>query len=541
MDLAEALIPDSEQRRPLERVCTLMRKQGVQRLLWHQHLECDRYFKTDYDGVHAEVRHIRSLDRRARVSVDQLTFSSTQDRWIAPPRRGKGAKPRRRDILGTCIVIRVESTKLGAHAYLFEAVFAAPSMQGNGQRHEILNTYIPVRSNTIVSMGRSKVELEAVFFCQQNSFSSVCAHSALRWAIWNNPLSDGAFQPKTSDMNRRARQVYGPSWPVGDGLTEDQCRAICKAYKTRLMVFGFDRRRNERISPYELAYMLADSALPTILVFRPSERQGRVRHMVPVVGHSINTDEWLPFSLRHYTELPRLRLRTRSKTFLPAVEWVPNLIIHDDLLGPYFALSASSLVDSRQKHGRYAGRLSAVWAVVPETFDASVSPIIAQEFAAAVFWGNWKSWITGIPAAWERRLRSRWGSARPRLNVNNLVLRTLWLPAAEYIKHLSRAVDHLGFKVTLGSADRATLRSYYPKGIWMAEISVPELYAGNRAKVGEIVLAADAGRSPPQPGTSAAPLSVRMFGKLMLEKETLELGLQSHVHVFRTGPLAEEY
>ena len=66
-----------------------------------------------------------------------------------------------------------------------------------------------------------------------------------------------------------------------------------------------------------------------------------VNHVVPVLGHTINSDLWTPEAERVYHE-------ELKKDYIHSSKWVDHFIIHDDNFGMYLCLPLDSLKTERR-------------------------------------------------------------------------------------------------------------------------------------------------------------------------------------------------
>jgi hypothetical protein len=83
---------------------------------------------------------------------------------------------------------------------------------------------------------------------------------------------------------------------------------------------------------------------------------------------------------------------------------------------------------------------------------------------------------------WARRLREYADSGR-------LVLRPVLLTAAQYSSHLSRISDWKGQKIRRDLISE--IKKFSSEKLWMIELSIPEVFAANKRKLGEVIVRAE--------------------------------------------------
>jgi hypothetical protein len=221
---------------------------------------------------------------------------------------------------------------------------------------------------------------------------------------------------------------------------------------------------------------------------------------------------------------------------------VPHLLIHDDLIGPYYSLSADSLlVGGRPSGAHRPGQIIEVWVVVPLNFDTKLSPYAAQMTGRVYFANYWKRCLAFASEPWKQRLLDRW-SGRSRDVLSNLVLRTTLVTADEYLGHLEKSSDHERRPVRLTKDIRRALERTYRKHkqMWLVEFSLPELLCGNRSKIGEILLPLSDGRKTralqiKRGRNLTFPLTLRMLGQVYAPVpawSVADIGIESHIPMF---------
>lgn len=537
--MAEDLIPSPDERRPLVRIFSLMRKASVAWLRYDQRItRAD--LRLHYPALWQEIQDLRKEEPKTRVQVTQLTFYRQR-----PRKRGGATREtavREPALLGTCILLRLNSPDgRKRRRYIYEALISADALAGGARGPDYV---VDLSSEcTLVVAGRYFSAL-ATYYAQQDGQRTVCAHACLKAAIWNSDPRDGSdwtFAPTTRWMNDIARQVAPPGWQPRKGMTPQQVKAICEELDLDLRIIPFTHFLSPGLSPYEVAYLYASSGFPTLLVFKPSHKADDVEHLVPILGHRANPGEWLPIALSLYEEMPPHGARSPFRNFLPSVEWVSDLLIHDDLLGPYFSLSAGGLPRRPDMTDDYCGHATAVWVIGPRGICEGAPPNLAQIHAGVLVPNLVRDLWRRCPAKWRARLQWRWGG-RGRRMATSLVLRTRFVTREDYVEHLRRSKDHLHNRSGLSARVGDQVAQLLPEDMWMVEYTLPELRSANSAKIGEVLFPFQIAPPAGAPSVLQAesgdqidqPVAHRFFGLLQLGADhELTLGFSSHIPFFR--------
>lgn len=427
--------PSEEAGAPIHRVCTLARKMGARSIVVE-----DALARPD---VIEEVEQLQACSRieAGEVRACSITFLAS---GVRPGRDFAGV--RAAAVIGqvTVVTFPVEGE---SRSYIFEAVLRLPGPKGGTE--QLLNNHVPVSGILPVSFGGVTHEIPSSYFCQQNGVSSICPHSAVRTLV-------RTLTPKTASVawlnefwgyDPGARKVT--TVQVGEALREFGLRSI--PYDPLKSPAGLDEG-------WDLPALLADSGSASLLVLS----EGATDHVIPVLGHTVNSDEWHPIG----TKLHKSGEEAVSSSSL----WTDHLVMHDDVLGPYYCLSRAGLLPGRD--AKLKPKLTI--AILPA--GVLVSPTQAEDFARQIV----GPFINAIDASgfgrgrWWRHLADR----RERR-----VFRTTLIDRDAYLATLTDG----------GATDtgRAELAAMLPERMWMAELSVPNLFLANRAKLGEILVSTE--------------------------------------------------
>jgi hypothetical protein len=403
-------------------------------------------------------------------------------------------KLRSRDFLAISTIINFNTPDKGWKSYIYSAIVTLPEIQCEIINYSIpesrwkdiffykpllallkrfndrystiplLNNYIHINKKFKCSIRLSEQEVHqfqiiGTYFCQQNAITSVCAHASLCASI--NTM---AFREENDifpeDINKIVSldHVNSKIGPGRMGLTTDEIELVLKkyGYSTILRDFSLDPDYDYK----DFVYRHIESKCPVFLVF--STRGGL--HIVPVLGHTLNTDMWKPEAESLYLNGGSGILNYKSSS-----AWVDHFIIHDDNFGMYFCLPIDAL---KQGIPPISGlEVKCAIAVIPE---GVTTPSWEAEKASAIVTQSYLKHMidSGFRLdEWSHRIAS---SPRP------VVHRTMLLSKDAYAISLDDA-DFMGNRFS--ETEKNVLLSDLPPFFWLSEISLPDLYLANRTKV----------------------------------------------------------
>lgn len=336
-------------------------------------------------------------------------------------------------------------------------------------------------------------QIQGYLYAQQNFLTNVCAHVALRTCAASfHPEGDMTYREinRILGINHRKRWVgesRGRKRPsLGGGLDTRQMVEVMEKAGARCIDVDYDKRLPQKPAPpppYEhYVYGSIESGFPAMLVFDTMEPE--ICHTVPVFGHTMNQDLWVPRAERHYfTVGPDTR-------FLLSDSWLASFIVHDDNWGSNFCCPKLFLKPlPHRKSGERAKRhpathhewLTRVIATLPQHVE--LNPVHAESYGADCLFAMLKQAPKDSPA-WSKRLLQHQKKGM-------IVLRALLVSGSEYAAHLRSMRGwrqaQISARVTraleegLGADDK----------FWMIEFSIPELFATNLRKLGEVLLFSD--------------------------------------------------
>ena len=406
------------------------------------------------------------------------------------------------DLLGYAIIKHdcIAGSFSGWH--IFESVF---------RKYDHKHNCVPNEPTFTVRCADRDFGIDGVLYCQQNELNKACAQVALRSLLSRVfPDQDILY----SEMNRVARKSASGFIP-GGGLTTEQIRAILHHYRINyddLDYMTTDGPDVKALLPYSrLLYAGIENGLGGLLGFEFSGAgaQGQ-RHIIPFYGHTFNQDTWVPRASLAY-----FHIGDETK-YISSEEWVSSFIGHDDNFGCNYCVPR-----------RFLEPIQVKYAVALRPTGAAYSAIVAEAIAADCLYSTVNA-FQGADNYWIRRLIHH-------IVRQDVVLRTVHVTRDQYAGHLRESRDWLGNSEQADILE--SLSDALPEHLWMAEVSIPELFPANYRKLGEIILDACVvlDTYPPQ---GQIWVLARVPGSYLINENesadflTLASGLVSHIELY---------
>ena len=188
-----------------------------------------------------------------------------------------------------------------------------------------------------------------------------------------------------------------------------------------------------------------------------------VGHIIPFFGHTFNEDAWPAVAEGDYFRVGE------TIRYLTSDAWMSSFIVHDDNFGSNLCIPKAYLSKYNVQY---------VVGLIPKGFCSSG---IFAEIAGANYFYTILGQLPVEENVWLGRLKGT-------VIQKKLILRTLAVSGGEYLEHLSTIDDWNG-----RSEDRKIVENLKElidetDSIWMVEVSIPDLFSTNKAKVGELLL-----------------------------------------------------
>jgi len=389
----------------------------------------------------------------------------------------------------------------------------------------LLNNYVHLRREFAREIRGRTFSIRGTYFCQQDGLLGVCAHAAARMYLGNHPRGP-EHPPSCQQINKdilnlssdRIRRLGTDA--EGGGLTASELVQVLKSFGLNAFIHDYS---DEPERDYAAdVYSAVESQAPALLAFRTN----RAHHVVTVVGHTLNTDLWLPqVQLEYFEEEDGLHHHDSHM-------WVEDYIVHDDNFGMLQSLPAhcleSSPVASTGTEKLALGMLGISGKALACISDkyGNVDGKNAETLALDILYGVVPLLsASGEQAQWFRRLKDAVTTLR-----KGPVLRTFQASKADYVGHLHLIRDRHG--VALEPPVIELAENSLPDRFWITEFTLPDLYTANKNKLGEVLCSAEEAGAPEPSGGTPRFLLLRLPGSLTAAGPvSLPTDLRGHVRI----------
>lgn len=355
--------------------------------------------------------------------------------------------------------------KTGWYSYLYSAFVTTPKINGT---IPLLNNYLHVfrtfnREVSYLEGAPSRnYSITGTFFCEQNAVTNVCAHASLCMILNNMDRGDDIIT--SEDINKIVGINHNTKKDADrlarNGLNQDDINKVLTTKKLKYKLLDFFSEPNIEYDAQIYHYL--ESKFPCLLVFTT---RGQGAHIVPILGHTLNSDIWKPEAIRAYS------YDSAFEGYFSAVKWVDHFIIHDDNFGMYHCLPVDTL--KRITLPKYDPYFRAAYAVAVVPSDVTTT---ARE-------AEWASiYVTSDLLNRSRERGEKLDIWCQRLLHGKSIptIRTFNLTKEEYSRSLE-AQDFAGNSFT--PQDKKVLTDDLPDRFWLSEITLPDLYAANKHKI----------------------------------------------------------
>lgn len=320
--------------------------------------------------------------------------------------------------------------------------------------------------------GPKEFQITAVLYCQQNGLNKACAQVSLR-SLCATYLGD--FDLTFRRINDFAFAGVNPRKPW-EGLRAFQVPKVLDGLGVPYFEFDYQPPANQPFResfPYQrIVYGGIEAGAGALVAFTMSgPAAGTDGHMIPFFGHTFNEDTWVPNADNEYFNIGN------AIRYIPSDSWLSSFIVHDDNFGSNLCIPKAYL---RRDLAQY------VVALLPRGYI--YNGLFAEVAASNYFYSMLAQIAPGASTnVWINRLITFALNRR-------LILRLVPVTRERYLQHLQDADDwerNREDSVTL-----THLKTVKMSLMWMVELSVPDLFATNKRKIGEILLDATQPFSP---------------------------------------------
>lgn len=352
--------------------------------------------------------------------------------------------------------------------HVFEAVF---------RKYNHPHNCVARAASYSVRIADKVFDLPGVLYCQQNGLNKACAHVALR-ALLSRIVPEGDVS--YSKINAIARNaVEDPAgYNPGDGLSTRQIESVLDAFNVSYCDMDYEAAESDgvrdirKIHPYQNdLYAGVESGMGALLGFKLGDPVNPVsKHIIPFYGHTFNKDTWVTDAENSYFKIGS------SVGYIPSDNWTSSFIGHDDNFGSNFCVPRLYV---KPEQVDYVAALYPSGVRLTGSALGGLALLILSEIYAHIPVGN----------KWLSRLKEAFSGPVPQV-----VFRTVCLESAKYFSTLAKDSDWNG-----RHEDPRILQAFstvsFPKYFQVVEISLPQLFAANERKIGDIVF--DAGSVMP--------------------------------------------
>ena len=460
-------------RRPIHRLCSLMRRMGAKVIIEEYLFEGDDHeLDEEREALAKYFKEPVSLDGSVKLTfvVKDLTIDQIN-------------KLRATFILGYVIIVNGRCKAKPNFSYILRSIIRIPKKEHTNPIIKksyslpIPNNYYHIRKIFKCQVGSKIYKILGTFFSQQNTFTSVCAHSAIKMIINNIPN----LSLVTSEFINNIISVDHNKLLANDAVKLDSISGIMNRILKATGNNSFNIDQQGYIGNNDIVYQifihrLIESTCPCWLIFSTAENDSS--HIVPVIGHSINPDLWKPEAELHYKILPD----DRSKNmFYPSTLWIDNFIIHDDNFGMYLSLPNKLLRSPNESEDTSSFKILWAAGIIPEHINTIGSEV-------------WQASIL-ITRALMRVFRKRpsgnyWIDRICSENLAPLIMRSAIMSKERYVEHLGfhQKQKHLcSSGHCFNDTEICEISRFLPEYFWLSEVTLPDIYTVNKAKIIDVV------------------------------------------------------
>lgn len=339
-------------------------------------------------------------------------------------------------------------------------------------KYDHIHNYGPCAKPVPFLVGEKRFQLTAILYCQQNGLNKACAQVSLR----------SLCAPYLESLDLTYRQINDlafagvtPRTPW-EGLRSFQIPKVLKGLGIPYFELDYqppEAAKLRQAVPYQrIAYSGIEAGAGALVAFTMSgPTAGIDGHMIPFFGHTFNEDSWVPNAENEYFNVGK------AIRYIPSDLWLSSFIVHDDNFGSNLCIPKAYLSRELAQY---------VVALLPKGY--AYNGLFAEVAASDYFYSMLAQIAPGASSnRWINRLITFALDRR-------LILRLVPITRENYLKHLQAAEDWDRSKED--SNTLIHLSSIKMSLMWMIELSVPDLFATNKRKIGEILLDATVAFTP---------------------------------------------
>jgi hypothetical protein len=470
----------------LHRICTIMRSMNVATVVIENlHDKCAEWKRFQEEQIAISVRLGISSEK---IHATKFTFlrDYVKDESMLSEVVETGNQKKRDPFLGYAIIVSVEIPR-GVWSYVLESVVRELGTWNSSGRWEPLqNYYLHVKKTFDCEIIGKQYAITGTYFRQQNSITNVCAHACVSMMLANASLPNGIVTPEALnghlgyDHRRKKFRINKElteseeNLPAGLDLLQLQALFRHYGYEPKVLEFNHpDRQLRFR----SFLYGFVESKFPALLTFGPGSKE--IGHVVPVFGHTFNPNSWLPITGTYAAGC-------WTNQHHSSLGWVDDLIIHDDNYGMQFALPAHAFKPAANPDQNDNLTPREGLGIFPSSYRIQMLSPVAEATAASIIRQMAKKPVDKSNSDifsenyYTERLRSDDGSTLRRTTIFRPIL-VSWI---DYQNSFWNGRE-------IPSDTAAFIKRINDQGIshvWIVEVTEPDLFIGNRAKVLDVIL-----------------------------------------------------
>jgi hypothetical protein len=257
------------------------------------------------------------------------------------------------------------------------------------------------------------------------------------------------------------------------GLTATEIESVVVFLGERLSVTNFIE--DSRVEYDKVLYQVMESGYPAILEIQGWDimRREDFAHALAVTGHTLNTDRWEPEAKYGYGNYP-------IRQYIPVSEWVCHYIMSDDNYGMDVALPSAMVRNDVIPVKNPKLHATRVLSILPKA--VGLTGHRAERIAIGIASKLIKKTIIKPEPYWLVNLKRRHEE-------KSIVCRTTLLTDKQYRSYITESINS---KLLRPTDAQWQYFKRLPRYIWVTEISIPNLYTGNKTKLGDVLVKASA-------------------------------------------------
>ena len=517
-DFVEWCTQDTHAAWPVSRMCNIMRKRQQRRSEGGQDHPLSAVVEPLADstpGSSIDDKLLRDLLEK-EITSQLLRVSFFLDRV----EKAEDIRPGLQQAYqGYFILKRITPIGGSPFGHVFEAIIDASE--------PILNNYVHAQSDFQQEVCGCSFRSTGSYFCQQNGVSTVCAHDALLSALMS--MANGPPEAQIRECLHRALRVP-------DGQPGPQLRQMVRALnELGVACTAQDLETAPTLEDYRgLVYATIESGFPAVIGFTTANE----RHAITVVGHTFNSDSWMPeVEFGYGASADTARYHT-------SYDWIPHWIVNDGNLGMYYCLEANRMrLTPSGPHVPdgpvpFPEPLKAVAVIGLYEEDADIVVRNAEEKVSLLL-GELTDVLARTDAAAQHDPQSKWLKRLLRSGRDDVspgpILRTLQITKDQYVSHLVNEPDWNNS--TLAPEQRKTITArllpLLPPRVWMTEFTLVNLFTANRRKLGEVIYKSSWSRSAQVLGSDLLFVRLPGIAWFPTEAHVDQTAVTSHTRIAR--------